>query len=259
MVVNGQGKGLLSEVKNTCGNFSLVCSLPLDKAPQEMSFLDTLSVWHEVGDTWRSKEKSALEVEKCASIERWGYEAGKVPTQKTPMFDVNNQSCYIMAQIRFGRDATCIGYTPWHSGPSIHIVAAVESDKASRPSIVKRYSNLKKIIGSIDTADAFEQVDTDNSGDISREELVAALANVGSDTSDDREIDQLMEMIDIDSSHTIDREEFGAAFYAARLCGGIDVYVPVPKSKSNKGVSFYESNEFKQILLGMVTAELPSS
>mmetsp|Transcript_33777 Transcript_33777/g.36401 ORF Transcript_33777/g.36401 Transcript_33777/m.36401 type:complete len:600 (+) Transcript_33777:434-2233(+) len=256
MVVNGQGKGLLSEVKNTCGNFSHGVTLQLEKAPQEMSLVDILSFWHEVGDTWRSKEKSALEVEKLAKLSYGDIDSDDL-TPKKPNFIVNNQSCYIMAQIRFGRDATCIGYTPWHSADHIHIVAALESE-ASRPSIVKRYSNLKKIVGSIDTADAFDRVDTDNSGDITREELGAALANARSDTVDDREIDQMMEMIDTDSSHTIDREEFGAAFYAARLCGGFDVYVAVPKSKSNKGVSFYESNEFKQILLGMVTAELPS-
>jgi hypothetical protein len=231
MVINGQGKGLFHNVKNTCGNFSWSVERNFEKAPQEMSIVEAVDFYHELGNQWRSKEESAKVTEAMA---RFAATKSFENPATTPCFSINNQAVFNMAQIRFGRDASCIGYSPWHSVDQIHIVAALEPE-ANRPSSVKRYSRFKKLIGPLDASAAFERIDADNSGDISREELLVALKDAGLEIPD-HEVDELMEMIDADRSNTIDVEKFDAAFYASRLSGGMDVYVPVPKGKLNKGV-----------------------
>ena len=45
-----------------------------------------------------------------------------------------------------------------------------------------------------------------------------------------READEIFASIDTDGSGEIDAKELSVAFYAARLAGGVDIYVPLNKS-----------------------------
>ena len=48
----------------------------------------------------------------------------------------------------------------------------------------------------------------------------------------------------------ISATEFDAAFYAARLAGGVDVYIPFPQAAGvGEMIQKYESDAFKQTLL----------
>ena len=56
-------------------------------------------------------------------------------------------------------------------------------------------------------------------------------------------------MVDVDDSGEIDTAEFDAAFYAARLSGGIDIYIPSISRDKGLSVGHLESDEFRQKLL----------
>ena len=59
---------------------------------------------------------------------------------------------------------------------------------------------------------------------------------------------RILEMIDVHNKE-IDKEKFKATFYASCSSRGIDMHVPVPKSKFNKWIEFCESTKFKEKLL----------
>lgn len=223
----------------------------LIKPPQEMSISEIFDFFQSLGNKWRSKVESDKIIEKEMSyIEKESAEFLKfIP------FSVNNQSIYNMAQIRFVSNGSCIGFTHWHSGGQVHIVAALEPEKNTRASVTNRHSLIKNLVGPIDSSAAFDRIDTDKSGYISKIELSSALSRAGL-KSQDIQMEELMEIFDADNSE-IDKEKFKAAFYASRLSGGVDVYVPVPKSKSNKGIKFYESIQYKDRLLELA-ADFPA-
>ena len=68
-----------------------------------------------------------------------------------------------------------------------------------------------------------------------------------------QEVDGMFELLDKNASGSIDAKKFDAAFYAARLAGGIDVYIPVPKKMGGRPqhqmVAHLESDEFRHTLL----------
>ena len=95
----------------------------------------------------------------------------------------------------------------------------------------------------------------DASGTISREELRAALMTSGLAVPD-HEADDIFDRLDIDHSGGIDPKEFDAAFFAARLASGVDVYIPVRKGGKQKGlrteleiIEYLESEVFRNKLL----------
>ena len=144
----------------------------------------------------------------------------------------------------------------------MHIVASMEppgrdAGPASpsghlKPQVMRRASYMKRMVGSLDTATAFQRHDADGSGAISRSELCAALMTAGLEL-DEQEIDGMFELLDKDASGSIDAEEFDAAYYAARLAGGIDIYIPVIQKMGwlpqQAMVAHLESDVFKQTLL----------
>lgn len=161
-----------------------------------------------------------------------------------------------MAQIRFCK-GRLIGYTPWHSGPDVHVVAAVEPPGTAKPPLAKQQSTIKKLAGAFGNASgAFEEYDTDASGTLSRAEFEAALRQKGV-VAGIEEVDEIFSRLDTDGNSTLELREFETAFVAARLAGGVDVYVPVQKGGPMKlkqsdvptRVAYLESEAFKQKLL----------
>ena len=160
---------------------------------------------------------------------------------------VNNQMVYPSAQMSFGK-GSLLGYLPWHSTVQLHIVAAAEPPSAAKPT--RQASLIKQVVGALGASEAFREVDADGSGGVSKEELAATLRKQAKMEVDPVELDELFSLMDTDGSGDISAKEFDAAFYAARLAGGVDVYIPFPAAKGvGEMIAKYEGEAFKQALL----------
>ena len=181
-----------------------------------------------------------------------------------PAGGANNQSVWPAPQIRFTTGGSLIGYSPWNGGPAgFLVVAGAEPPDAtgaphSKPPLARAYSTIKKVVGAFGDADrALATHDTDKSGTLSKGEFAAALSK-SRVTVDDAEVDELFARMDTDGNGEIDAKEFDAAFYAARLAGGIDLYLPVipgggpmklRKEDVAAEVAYLESDAFKANVL----------
>jgi hypothetical protein len=161
-----------------------------------------------------------------------------------------------MAQIHFGA-GSCIGYSPWHSGDQIHLVASVEPASAEsrrhdgcddREVGVRTGEALRKLLGVLEPRDIFPRA----SGALDRSAFSAMFERGGVEMNESF-LDEAMALIDKNNDGVVDHHEFDAACYAARLAGGVDVYIPCAKKEL---VTYYESAEFRQILLGSQPADL---
>ena len=139
----------------------------------------------------------------------------------------------------------CIGYMPWHSVSQVHVVSSVEG---SAP--------IRTLVSSVEVEKVFKNIDMDGSGVISAQELKAALNGAHVDIKM-REVDEALSIMGTNQDGQIGLNEFRAAFAAARLSGGVDVYLPIYWSGTNntktrgdkmKLVKYYESAVFKERL-----------
>lgn len=273
MVVNMQGKGVLHDVTNTCGNFSGGVLRPTPIPPATMNIGDAATLFRDLGGDWRDQKRSAALVAANLRAQAWPDPLGGIlywmPYMKhhfpgadicpgAPLFIVNNQSVYPSAQIRFGA-GSLLGYTPWFSGPQVHIVAAVEAEQpgASKPPMLRQQSQLKKVVGALTSTTAFNVIDADRSGDISRAELAQALADRAVDCPPE-ELNLLFAMLknQADASSIVsgvDQKQFEAAVYSARLSAGVDVYL-LANSEADR--QWLQGSEFKRALLQAGTGEV---
>jgi hypothetical protein len=257
MVANMQGKGVFAGQRGALGgNFTTFVPQRLPAHPSQLTVAQAAQVWRELGDTWRDSEKAAALIATAVRFFSWPVPLSALlyPQQlpEQPALVFNNQSVYPSAQIHFG-SGTLLGYTPWHGSNQIHIVAAVEDDAANAvepPLLRQQQRHVRRLVGSLASATAFELADADRSGDITKAELISALAKVNVELSD-READELFLSLDKDASGGIDQSEFESAFYAARLAGGVDIYVPATSPAAKDKLAHWRSAEFKQTLISL--------
>lgn len=264
VTANSQGKGIFAHVgASTAGNFSLSLFEDIG-APDKMTMVEAVNVFKGVGDRWRDKERSAVDVERYVGGNRFMDVTGFAPTQgkyappipKGGLFVMNNQAVFPVVQMRFA-PGTLLGYIPWHSGPHMHIVPSVEPP--ATPSMIRpdKAVAIKGAVGAFaDSKMAFAAIDADASGTISRDEFETAL-RLNKVPVEAAELDDIFAQLDTDNSGELDAREFDSAFYAARLAGGIDVYIPVTpggpkklkKTDLKTQIAYIESDAFKKKLL----------
>jgi len=139
----------------------------------------------------------------------------------------------------FGQ-GSCIGYTPWHSAEKIHVVASLE-DAGAAP--------VRTLVGNLALEEVFERIDLDKNGKLSLDEMQQALNDMDVQV-DPCELKDIILAMDKDLRGEIGLEEFRAAFKAAYLSGGVDVYIPLFWAHNeDKGVAYYQSPQFKMELL----------
>jgi hypothetical protein len=250
-------------VKNMAGNFSLYVVKSTSKPARDMSMAEAAALYKAIGNDWRDYSRSAEIVQAFVGFHRYLDIFRRFPTPSSKYnwsdpeghFNVNNQSTYPIAQIRFG-PGSLIGYCPWHSLDQIHIMASVEPPEGEAGAAMRQASFMRQMVGSLDTKTAFQRHNTSGSGAMSRSELLVALKTAHVELNEqeaEQEIGGMFELLDKGASGTIDAKKFDAAFYAARLAGGIDVYIPVMKKMGGRPphemVTHLESDEFKQTLL----------
>lgn len=153
------------------------------------------------------------------------------------------------AQISFGT-GSLLGYTPWHSVDQVHIVAAAEppSESGEKSKLQQQQLAVKRLVGTLSAKAVFGGTDADGSGGVDKAELKAALKAHANVTVEGSDLDELFALMDTDGSGEIDAREFEAAFYAARLEGGVDIYIPMTAG-SRAEIPKLESPEFKKSML----------
>ena len=134
--------------------------------------------------------------------------------------------------MRFTTSGSLIAYSPWNGGPAglLAVAGAEPPEQPGAPraqGLSRTQSAIKRLVGAFgDVGTALYAHDTDGSGSLHKAEFVAALER-NRVAVDEAEVDELFSKLDVDGNGEIDASEFDAAFYAARLAGGMDVYLPV--------------------------------
>ena len=142
MFVRALGKGALrghpvrvNEVdqeisEKVAGNFTWMVDRRTPKPACEMSFGEAVDLFTDMGDEWRDEARSAKSVESCVLFHRtpdltgWWHEFEEPEDDLgMPDLQINNQSGYPLADVRFGPGAL-VGLQPWHSHGHVHVVAA---------------------------------------------------------------------------------------------------------------------------------------
>lgn len=238
--VDIRGKSLLKESHNVIGNIGQTVYIEAKGSiattpPASLTMGQVLQAMRDVGDKWRDPETVNTLVDNFVGSMRWMQLHGTLPskgkffyratfgTPVTELFGLNNQSAFASPQIRFGA-GSLIAYSPFNCGPAGFLAVASAEPPGTARSPPRQPSLVKQVVGAFgDAAKAFSEHDTDVSGSLSKAEFVAAL-NLQHVEVDDAEVDELFERMDKDGNGEIEANEFDAAFYAARLTGGIDVY-----------------------------------